>query len=161
MNLRQKVRACLWFDREAEEAANFYVSLFASSRILDIARYSEAGPGEPGSVLTVVFELAGVQYLALNGGPYFKFTEAISLSVDCADQAEVDELWDKLGAGGQYSRCGWLKDRYGLSWQIVPARLPELIGGPDKAGAKRAMEAMLQMSKLDVAALERAYAGAS
>jgi len=159
MTATQKVRTCLWFDTEAEEAANFYISLIPNSRILDIARYGEAGPGKPGSVLMVRFELAGVQYLALNGGPVFKFTEAISLSVDCADQAEVDRFWEKLGEGGQYSRCGWLKDRYGLSWQIVPSRLPEFIGGPDKAGAKRAMEAMLQMSKLDIPALEAAYRG--
>lgn len=159
MIVRQKVRTCLWFDREAEEAANFYVSLFPNSRILDIARYGEAGPGKPGSVLMVTFELAGALFLALNGGPVFKFNEAISLSVDCADQAEVDALWEKLSAGGQRNRCGWLKDRYGLSWQIVPTRLPEFIGGPDKVGARRAMEAMLQMSKLDIAALEKAYAG--
>jgi predicted 3-demethylubiquinone-9 3-methyltransferase (glyoxalase superfamily) len=155
----QKVRPCLWFDGQAEEAANFYVSLIPNSRVLDVARNSEAGPGTPGSALMVSFELAGAQYLALNGGPVFKFTEAISLSVDCADQAEVDYLWDKLGAGGCYSRCGWLKDRYGLSWQIVPKRLPELLKGADKAGARRTMEAMLQMAKIDIATLERAYAG--
>lgn len=159
MTATQKVRPCLWFDHEAEEAANFYISLIPNSRILDIAHYGEAGPGKPGSVLMVSFELAGVQYLALNGGPVFKFTEAISLSVDCASQAEIDSLWEKLGEGGEYSRCGWLKDRYGLSWQIVPSRLPELLNGADKAGAKRAMEAMLQMSKLDIAMLEMAYAG--
>ncbi len=160
MNAKQKVRPCLWFDTEAEEAVNLYVSLIPNSRILEVARYGEAGPGKPGSVLTVAFELGGVQYLALNGGPHFKFTEAISLSVDCADQEEVDRLWERLGEGGSYSRCGWLKDRYGLSWQIVPAALPRLIGGPDKAGAKRAMQAMLQMSKLDIAAIEAAYRGA-
>jgi predicted 3-demethylubiquinone-9 3-methyltransferase (glyoxalase superfamily) len=154
----QKVRTCLWFDHEAEEAASFYVSLFPNSRILDIARYGEAGPGKPGSVLMASFELAGAQYLALNGGPIFKLTEAISLSVDCETQAEVDRLWETLGAGGQYSRCGWLKDRYGLSWQIVPSRLSELLNGAEKAGAKRAMEAMLQMSKIDIAKLEQAYA---
>jgi predicted 3-demethylubiquinone-9 3-methyltransferase (glyoxalase superfamily) len=155
--MTQKVRACLWFDHDAEEAANFYVSLLPNSRILHVARYNEAGPGKPGSVMVVSFELGGVAYLALNGGPVFKFTEAISLSVDCADQAEVDRLWEKLGEGGSYSRCGWLKDRYGLSWQIVPARLPELLGGPDKAGAGRAMAAMLGMAKIDIAALEAAY----
>jgi predicted 3-demethylubiquinone-9 3-methyltransferase (glyoxalase superfamily) len=160
MSRTQKVRPCLWFDKEAEEAVNLYVSLIANSRILEVARYGEAGPGKPGSVLTVGFELGGVQYLALNGGPIFKFTEAISLSVDCADQEEVDRLWERLGEGGSYSRCGWLKDRYGLSWQIVPAALPRLIGGVDRAGAKRAMEAMLQMSKLDIGALEAAYRGA-
>ena len=160
MNGTQKVRPCLWFDTEAEEAVNLYISLIASSRILEVARYGEAGPGKPGSVLMVGFELGGAQYLALNGGPLFKFSEAISLSVDCADQKEVDRLWERLGEGGSYSRCGWLKDRYGLSWQIVPAKLPKLISGPDKAGAKRAMDAMLRMTKLDIAALETAYRGA-
>lgn len=157
MVIRQKVRSCLWFDGEAEEAAKFYVSLFSDARVLHIARHGETGPGQPGSVLMVSFELAGAQFLALNGGPHFRFSEAISLFVDCADQEEVDVLWEKLGAGGSYSRCGWLKDRYGLSWQIVPSRLPELIGGPDRAGANRAMQAMLQMSKLEVAKLEAAY----
>jgi predicted 3-demethylubiquinone-9 3-methyltransferase (glyoxalase superfamily) len=157
MTPTQKVRACLWFDHEAEEAANFYISLIPNSRILDIARYGEAGPGKRGSVLMVTFELAGAQYLALNGGPIFKFTEAISLSVDCADQQEVDRLWARLGEGGSYSRCGWLKDRYGLSWQIVPSRLPEMLNGADKSGARHAMEAMLQMTKINVAALEAAY----
>lgn len=155
--MTQKVRTCLWFDHEAEEAANFYISLFPNSRIVDIAYYNEAGPGKPGSVLMVTFQLAGVEYLALNGGPIFKFTEAISISVDCADQAEVDHLWEKLGEGGSYSRCGWLKDRYGLSWQIAPSRVVELINGPDKAGAKRAMEAMMTMAKLDIATVEAAY----
>lgn len=155
--MAQKVRTCLWFDHEAEEAAKFYVSLFPHSRILDVAHYTEAGPGKPGSVMMVTFQLAGVEYLALNAGPIFKFTEAISLSVDCADQAEVDRLWEKLGEGGSYSRCGWLKDRYGLSWQIAPSRVVELIKGPDKAGAKRAMEAMLTMAKLDIATIEAAY----
>jgi predicted 3-demethylubiquinone-9 3-methyltransferase (glyoxalase superfamily) len=159
MTATQKVRACLWFDTQAEEAANFYVSLIPNSRILDIAYYNEAGPGKPGSVLMVTFELGGAQYLALNAGPAFKFTEAISLSVDCADQEEVDRLWEKLGEGGCYSRCGWLKDRYGLSWQIAPSRLVELFKGPDKPGAKRAMEAMMQMSKIDIAAIEAAYRG--
>jgi predicted 3-demethylubiquinone-9 3-methyltransferase (glyoxalase superfamily) len=153
----QKIRTCLWFDHEAEEAANFYVSLFPNSRTVDIMHYNEAGPGKPGSVLMVTFQLAGVEYLALNGGPAFKFTEAISLSADCADQAEVDRLWEKLGEGGSYSRCGWLKDRYGLSWQIAPSRVVELINGPDKAGAKRAMEAMMTMAKLDIATVEAAY----
>jgi predicted 3-demethylubiquinone-9 3-methyltransferase (glyoxalase superfamily) len=154
-----KIRPCLWFDREAEEAANFYVSLFPDSRVTQLSRYGEAGPGEPGSVLTVAFELLGLSFLALNGGPVFKFSEAISLSVDCADQTEVDEYWERLGAGGQYSHCGWLKDRYGLSWQIVPRRLPELLGGQDRISAERAMRAMLTMSKLDIAALEAAYSG--
>ncbi|PWB83776.1 MAG: hypothetical protein C3F11_04830 [Methylocystaceae bacterium] len=159
MIVSKKIRTCLWFDHEAEEAAAFYVTLFPNSRILHIARYGEAGPGKPGSVLTVVFELAGAQFIALNGGPLYKFTPAISLSVDCADQAEIDSLWESLGAGGEYSRCGWLQDRFGLSWQITPSRLGELIGGPDAAGAERAMKAMLDMVKLDIAQIERAYAG--
>jgi len=159
MHATQKVRPCLWFDQEAEEAVSFYVSLIPNSRILSISRQGEGGMTKPGSVLLVVFELAGVQYLALNGGPMYKFTEAISISVDCPDQQEIDMLWEELGKGGQYSRCGWLKDRYGLSWQIVPSRLGELLGGPDKAGATRAMQAMLQMVKLDIPALEKAYAG--
>jgi predicted 3-demethylubiquinone-9 3-methyltransferase (glyoxalase superfamily) len=157
MAAMQKVRACLWFDHEAEEAANFYISLIAGSRILGIARHGESGQGKPGPVMMVSFELGGAQFLALNGGPMFNFTEAVSLCVDCASQEEVDRLWEKLGEGGQYSRCGWLKDRYGLSWQIVPSRLPEFLNGPNKAGAKRAMEAMLTMAKLDIAAIEAAY----
>ncbi|QGM46755.1 VOC family protein [Methylocystis heyeri] len=159
MTSTQKVRPCLWFDTEAEEAAGFYVSLIPGSRIVDVARCGDAGPGKAGSALMVTFELAGAQYLALNGGPIFKFTGAISLSIDCDDQAEIDYFWERLGAGGSYSRCGWLEDRYGLSWQIVPRRLPELLAGADRAGAGRAMEAMLQMGKIDVATLERAYAG--
>ncbi len=159
MRIQQKVRTCLWFDHEAEQAASFYVSVLPDSRIIDVARCGEAGPGEPGSALMVTFELSGVQFLALNGGPHFKLSEAVSLSVDCADQQEVDTLWERLGAGGEYSRCGWLKDRFGLSWQIVPSRLPEFVCGPDKAGAARAMQAMLQMAKLDIAKLEAAYFG--
>jgi predicted 3-demethylubiquinone-9 3-methyltransferase (glyoxalase superfamily) len=160
MIVASKIRPCLWFDREGEEAANFYVSLFPDSRIAQISRYGEAGPGEPGSVMVVVFELSGLPFMALNGGPlHFQFTEAVSLAVDCADQAEVDFYWERLGAGGQYSRCGWLKDRYGLSWQITPRRLPELIGGPDRAGGQRAMRAMMTMAKIDIAAIEAAYAG--
>lgn len=154
-----KIRPFLWFDREAEEAASFYVSLFPDSRITNVSRYGDAGPGAPGSVLTVSFVLAGLPFVALNGGPVYRLTEAFSLSVDCATQDEVDDYWEKLGAGGEYSRCGWLKDRFGLSWQIIPSRLPELIGGADRAGAERAMRAMLAMSKLDIATLEAAYAG--
>jgi predicted 3-demethylubiquinone-9 3-methyltransferase (glyoxalase superfamily) len=157
--IASKLKTCLWFDREAEEAANFYVSLFPDSRILQLSRYGEAGPGEAGSVMVVSFELSGLPFMALNGGSLYRFNQAISLVVDCADQVEVDDYWEKLGAGGQYSRCGWLQDRYGLPWQIVPRRLSELVGGPDPAGAERAMRAMLGMTKLDVAALEAAYAG--
>lgn len=154
-----KIKPCLWFDREGEEAANFYVSLFPNSRVTSVSRYGEAGPGEPGSAMVVAFELSGLPFMALNAGPVFKFTEAISLSVDCADQAEVDFYWEALGAGGEYSRCGWLKDRYGLSWQITPRRLPQLLSSADKAGAARAMRAMMGMAKIDIAAIEAAYAG--
>jgi predicted 3-demethylubiquinone-9 3-methyltransferase (glyoxalase superfamily) len=154
-----KIKPCLWFDREGEEAANFYVSLFPDSRVASVSRYGEAGPGEPGSAMVVAFELSGLPFMALNAGPAFKFTEAISLSVDCAHQAEVDFYWEALGAGGEYSRCGWLKDRYGLSWQITPRRLPQLLSSADKAGAARAMRAMMGMAKIDIAAIEAAYAG--
>lgn len=160
MQLTQKIRPCLWFNTEAEEAANFYVSLFPDSRVLEVSRYGEGGPMPAGTALMVVFELAGQQFQALNGGPEFQFTEAISLSVDCATQDEVDHLWGSLTAdGGEESQCGWLKDRFGLSWQIVPARLGELMSGPDAEASQRTMQAMLQMRKLDIAALERAYAG--
>jgi predicted 3-demethylubiquinone-9 3-methyltransferase (glyoxalase superfamily) len=154
-----KIRPCLWFDHAAEEAANFYVSLFPDSRVTKISRYGEAGPGAPGAVMLVAFELAGQPFMALNGGPIFTFTEACSFVVDCADQAEVDFYWERLGAGGHYSYCGWLKDRYGLSWQITPRRLPELVGGADPDGAARAMHAMRQMAKIDIAVVEAAYAG--
>jgi predicted 3-demethylubiquinone-9 3-methyltransferase (glyoxalase superfamily) len=154
----QKISTFLWFDDQAEEAANLYTSLFKNSKITSVNRYSEAGPGKPGSVMTINFELDGREFTALNGGPEFKFTEALSLVVNCEGQAEVDQLWNKLTAdGGEESMCGWLKDKFGLSWQIVPTALGGLIGGPDPAGAKRAMQAMLQMHKLDIATLQRAY----
>ncbi|RPK59949.1 3-demethylubiquinone-9 3-methyltransferase [Streptomyces sp. ADI96-02] len=153
----QKITTCLWFDGQAEEAARYYIAIFGGdSRVLDVSRNGDAGPGEPGSVLTVRFLLAGQEYLGLNGGPQFPFTEAISLSVDCADQAEVDRLWDALTEGGEESQCGWLKDRFGLSWQIVPSAMPELLSGPDPAKAERAMKAMLGMRKLDIQALRDA-----
>ncbi|MFD0532192.1 VOC family protein [Kitasatospora arboriphila] len=153
----QKITTFLWFDHQAEEAAQFYTSLFPDSRIVGVQRYGEAGPGAAGSVMTVSFELAGQRYLALNGGPIFPFTEAISLQVNCDDQAEVDRLWDALTAGGgQESDCGWLKDRYGLSWQITPLRLTELLADPDPDRSQRAMRAMLQMQKIDIQALEDA-----
>jgi len=156
---KQKITTFLWFDSKAEEAANFYVSLFKDSKIVRMSRYSEGGPGPAGAVMTVEFQLAGQTFLALNGGPHFKFTEAISLVVDCATQEEIDDLWERLSAGGQPSHCGWLKDKYGLSWQIVPSNMGELMAGSDPAGSKRAMEAMLQMSKLDIAKLKQAYEG--
>jgi predicted 3-demethylubiquinone-9 3-methyltransferase (glyoxalase superfamily) len=155
----QKIRTFLWFENQAEEAAKFYVSLFKDSKITGISRYREGSPGAPGTVMTVDFQLAGVAYIALNGGPHFHFTEAISLHVNCETQAEIDELWEKLSQGGQKSRCGWLKDRFGLSWQIVPSALGVLLSDQDAARSKRVMEAMLQMSKLDIETLKRAHDG--
>jgi predicted 3-demethylubiquinone-9 3-methyltransferase (glyoxalase superfamily) len=152
----QKIRPFLWFDGNAEEAVNHYVAAFKNSKITHIARYGKAGPGPEGSVMIVEFELAGLSYVALNGGPLFKFTEAISLIVDCEDQAEVDHLWAYLTKGGAPSACGWLKDKYGLSWQIVPKRFMELMRDKDAAKANRVMAAMMQMTKFDIAALEKA-----
>ena len=152
----QKITPFLWFDTQAEEAAKFYASVFPNSKILKTARYGEAGPGPKGSVMTVEFELDGQRMIALNGGPQFKFTEAISLSVDCKDQKEVDHYWTKLSQGGQESMCGWLKDKYGLSWQVNPAILVELLSSRDAKKAKRVMEAMLKMKKIDIAALKAA-----
>jgi predicted 3-demethylubiquinone-9 3-methyltransferase (glyoxalase superfamily) len=156
----QKITPCLWFDTEAEEAAELYVSLFGDAKILDVTHYGEAGPRPAGSVMTVSFVLEGQEYMALNGGPEFPFTEAVSFSVSCEDQAEVDRLWARLlEGGGVESQCGWLKDRFGLSWQIIPTALPRLMSDPDPARAQRAMAAMLQMVKIDVAALEKAADG--
>jgi predicted 3-demethylubiquinone-9 3-methyltransferase (glyoxalase superfamily) len=156
----QKIITYLWFDTQAEEAANFYVSLFKNSKILDVARYPEGSPGPEGSVMTVNFQLDGQEFVALNGGPEFKFSEAISLMVNCESQEEVDRLWDKLIAdGGEESMCGWLKDKYGLSWQIIPTVLFDLLQDKDPERAKRAMNAMLQMHKIDVPTLRRAAAG--
>jgi predicted 3-demethylubiquinone-9 3-methyltransferase (glyoxalase superfamily) len=152
----QKITPFLWFDDQAEEAARFYVSLFEDSEITDVTRYPEGSPGEPGAVMTVSFRIAGQEFTALNGGPQFPFTEAISLYVHCKDQDEVDRFWSQLTEGGEESQCGWLKDRYGLSWQIVPDRLGELLGDPDPARAQAAMQAMLQMSKIDIKVLEDA-----
>ncbi|MFJ8930768.1 MULTISPECIES: VOC family protein [unclassified Streptomyces] len=155
----QKIRPCLWFDGKAEEAVDFYMSLFpgSDSEILEVQRWGKEGPGVPGSVLTMEFRLAGNEYQALNGGPEFKFNEAVSLSVDCADQAEVDRLWERITAdGGEGGPCGWCKDKFGLSWQIVPRRLVELLADPDTERASRVLAAMMKMGKLDVAALESA-----
>lgn len=150
----QKIVTSLWFDTQAEEAAQFYISVFGSGRILNVARLSDAGPDEPGTAVVVDFELAGQRYTAINGGPQFPFTEAISLTIGCADQAEVDHFWDGLIAGvGQEGQCGWLKDKYGVSWQVVPAALGELMGDPDPARAARAVAAMMGMRKLIVADL--------
>ncbi|MEW5717906.1 MAG: VOC family protein [Chloroflexota bacterium] len=159
----QKITPFLWFDNQAEEAVNFYTALFKNSKITNIARYDEAGAkasGRPkGSVMTVNFQLEGQEFIALNGGPVFKFTEAISFMVNCATQEEVDRLWNKLTEGGEEVQCGWLKDKYGLSWQIVPTVLNEMLGDKDPAKAQRVMQAMLQMKKIDIAELKRAYEG--
>jgi predicted 3-demethylubiquinone-9 3-methyltransferase (glyoxalase superfamily) len=151
---------CLWFDTEGEEAVNYYLSIFKDGKVSRIGRYTEAGPGAAGSVMTVEFELNGQKFLALNGGPGRKFTEAISLMIICADQDEVDYYWSRLADGGQEVACGWVTDRYGLSWQVVPAALTDLITDPDPAKAARVMAAMLKMTKLDIATLEEAAAAA-
>ncbi len=156
-NSMRKIMPCLWFDTNAEEAVNFYTSIFKDSSIVTVSRYGEAGPGQAGTVLTIIFTLHGQQFMALNGGPHFKFTEAISLFVNCETQEEVDELWTKLTEGGEESQCGWLKDKFGMSWQIVPTALGEMLSDADAAKAKRVMEAMLKMRKLDVAILKQAY----
>ncbi|WP_415853841.1 VOC family protein [Sinomonas sp. G460-2] len=153
---------CLWFDTQAEEAANFYVSIFPNSKVTNVDYYGEAGPRPAGTVITASFELDGKPFLGLNGGPEFTFSEAVSMQVFCADQAEVDHYWDSLTAdGGQESQCGWLKDRFGFSWQIVPTRLTELLQDPDPGRAQRAMGAMLQMNKIVIADLETAADSAS
>lgn len=158
MSGKQKITTFLWFDNNAEEAANHYTSIFKNSKILSAARYGEAGPGPKGTVMTIAFQLEGQQFVALNGGPQFKFTEAISLVVNCDTQKEVDELWSQLTAGGEEGPCGWLKDKFGLSWQIVPSILTKMVQDPDPEKSKRVMEAMFQMKKIDIARLERAYA---
>ena len=156
----QKITPMLWFNNEAEEAANYYVSLFKNSRVGTIARYPEGAPGSPGSVMVVDFELEGQRFSALNGGPQFKFNESVSFVVHCDSQEEVDYFWSKLTAnGGEESMCGWLKDKYGLSWQVVPRALIEMISDPDKAKSQRAFNAMLQMKKIDIAELKKAFAG--
>ena|SRR6266850_1085767 len=153
----QKITPFLWFDGKAEEAMKLYVSIFKNSKVLGVSRYGEAGPGPKGSVMTVRFELDGQEFIGLNGGPQFKFTEAVSFSVDCKTQEEVDELWEKLSESGEQGPCGWLKDKYGLSWQIVPAVLGQMLSDPDRKKSKRVMEAMLQMKKIDIAGLQKAY----
>jgi predicted 3-demethylubiquinone-9 3-methyltransferase (glyoxalase superfamily) len=158
MSIKQKITPFLWFDSNAEEAMNLYVSIFKDAKILDLVRYGDAGPGPKGTVMTGTFQLEGQQFIALNGGPHFKFTEAVSFVVDCETQEEVDHFWSKLTAGGGApSQCGWLKDRFGLSWQIVPSILPKLLADKDPAKSKRVMEAMLQMTKIDITALKKAY----
>jgi predicted 3-demethylubiquinone-9 3-methyltransferase (glyoxalase superfamily) len=155
-----KITPFLWFDTQVEDAAKFYVSIFRNSKIGQVVRYGAGAPGPEGQAMTVTFELDGLHFTALNGGPVYKLTEAFSLQVDCADQAEIDRLWDQLTAdGGEPGRCGWLKDRFGLSWQLVPTNMRQLIGGDDPAKSRRAMQAMLQMTKLDIGALQKAREG--
>ena len=153
----QKITPFLWFDTQAEEAMNFYVSIFKNSKILGCSRYGEAGPGPKGTVMVATFELDGQEFMALNGGPQFKFTEAISLVVLCETQAEIDEMWEKLSEGGQTSQCGWLRDKFGLSWQVIAPILSGLMQDKDPERGKRVMQAMLKMTKIDIATLERAY----
>jgi len=155
----QKISPFLWYNDNAEDAVNFYMSIFKNSKILAVARYGESGPGPKGSVMTINFQIDGQEFIALNGGPHFTFNEAISFSVDCETQEEVDELWEKLSAGGQKSQCGWLKDKFGLSWQVNPRSLGEMLSDKDPEKAKRVMEAMLQMDKIDIKALKQAYDG--
>ena len=152
----QKITPCLWFDTQAEEAATFYTSIFRNARILHVARYGKAGPRPEGLVMTVTFELDGQEFVALNGGPEFTFNEAISFQVSCETQDEVDEFWSRLSEGGEEGPCGWLKDRYGVSWQIIPTRLIELLDDPDPERSQRAIQAMLDMKKIDIATLEQA-----
>ena len=152
----QKITPFLWFDSNAEEAINFYTSVFKDAKIGELARYGDAGPGPKGSVMTATFELFGQKFIALNGGPIFKFNEAISMVVNCENQEEVDYYWDKLSEGGQEQQCGWLKDKFGLSWQVVPTELPSLFTG-DGAKSQKAMQAMMQMKKLDINILKQAY----
>lgn len=154
----QKITPFLWFDDKAEEAMNFYISIFKNSKIVGVSRYGEGGPGPTGSVMTATFELNGQEFTALNGGPQFAFTEAISFYVDCETQQEVDELWEKLSEGGEKGQCGWLKDKYGLSWQIVPSILGELLQDKDPKKSNNVMQAMLQMHKIDINMLKQAYA---
>ncbi len=153
----QKITPFLWFDGKAEEAMNFYISIFKNSKIVSVTRYGETGPGPKGTVMTAKFELDGQEFVALNGGPQFTFTEAISFVVNCETQQEVDELWEKLSEGGEKSRCGWLKDKYGLSWQVVPTVLVEMLQDKDAKKSNRVMQAMLQMDKIDIETLRRAY----
>jgi predicted 3-demethylubiquinone-9 3-methyltransferase (glyoxalase superfamily) len=153
----QKITPFLWFDDKAEEAMNFYVSVFKNSRIVSVSRYGEGAPRPKGTVMTGTFELEGQKFMALNGGPHFTFSPAVSFFVSCETQAEVDELWEKLSAGGEIQRCGWLKDRYGVSWQIIPTALGKMLSDPDPVKSKNVMKAMLQMERIDIAGLQRAY----
>ena len=156
-NAVQRISPCLWFDNQAEEAANFYLSIFKNSKIKSVTRFSEVGPGKPGAVMVVSFELDGYEFVALNGGPVFQFNEAVSLAISCQSQAEVDHYWSKLTQGGSEGQCGWLKDKYGVSWQVVPIQLTELIGSSDAPRVKRMTEAMFKMKNLDIATLVGAF----
>jgi predicted 3-demethylubiquinone-9 3-methyltransferase (glyoxalase superfamily) len=153
----QKITPFLWFDHQAEEAMNFYISIFKNSKTVNISRYGDAGPGPKGTVMSAVFQLEGQDFIALNGGPQFSFSPAISFFVSCTVQEEVDELWEKLSVGGESQGCGWLKDRFGVSWQIIPSALGEMLNDPDPAKSARVMQAMLQMNKIDIAGLKQAY----
>lgn len=155
----QKITPFLWFNGQAEEAMNFYVSIFKNSKVVSVQRYGDAGPGPKGSVMSATFQLEGQDFYALNGGPQFTFTPAISFFVSCETQLEVDELWEKLSAGGEKGRCAWLKDKFGLSWQIVPTALGKLLADKDPEKSKRVMQAMMKMDKIDIAGLQKAYAG--
>jgi len=155
----QKLTPCLWFNFNADEAVEHYLSIFKNGKVLEVSHYGDAVPSLEGKVLTMRFELEGQEFLALNGGPQFPFTEAVSISVDCADQAEVDRLWSRLSAGGSTGQCGWLKDKFGLSWQIVPRAMVDMLKSPDTAASQRAMAAMMKMTKLDIAALKAAFDG--
>jgi predicted 3-demethylubiquinone-9 3-methyltransferase (glyoxalase superfamily) len=157
--MESRIMPCLWFDTEAEEAAAFYISVFPDSRILHVSHYGETGPREAGMVMTVQYELNGNPFLALNGGPQFKFDEAVSFTVTCDNQGELDRYWERLSEGGRESQCGWLEDRFGVSWQIVPKGMAEVLGDPDPERARRAMQAMLGMRKLDLQALRDAADG--
>ena len=155
--MQQKITPFLWFDNNAEEAVNFYTSIFKNSKVISLSRYGDTGPGPKGTVMTATFQLEGQQFIALNGGPHFHFTPAISLFVNCETQEEVDELWKKLSEGGQEQRCGWLQDKFGLSWQIIPSALGKMLGDKDPARSQRVMEAMLKMDKIDIGRLRQAY----
>ncbi|MDX6717503.1 MAG: hypothetical protein QOH30_4061 [Baekduia sp.] len=157
--MQQRITPSLWFDTEAEEAAAFYVSVFKTSRIVNVTHYTAAGPRPAGTVMTVEFELDGQRFIGINGGPEFTFSEAVSFQINCEDQAEVDYYWEKLADGGEEGPCGWLKDRYGLSWQVVPKGMEAMMNDPDKAKSERATDAMVKMKKLDIAELQRAFNG--
>jgi predicted 3-demethylubiquinone-9 3-methyltransferase (glyoxalase superfamily) len=155
----QKITPYLWFEDQAEEAMNFYTSIFKNSKVLNVSRYPEGGPGPAGSLMTATFELDGQEFMVLNGGPQYKFTEAISFLVNCKNQKEVDELWSKLSEGGEEGPCGWLKDRFGVSWQIIPTALGEMLSDPNPSKAQRVMEAMFKMKKIEIPVLQQAYNG--